>query len=73
MLHAVLTVLHLVAGAAAFACWTLGMYFWFLLDYAAKPTRPQRKRRMVLSFVAMLIFGAIAVALRLAKESMGGT
>jgi hypothetical protein len=49
------------------------MYFWYLLDHASTPSRHQRRQRMVLSFGVMLVFGVLAFALRLAKETTAGT
>lgn len=72
MPHTLITVFQFIAGAGALACWTLGMYIWYLHNYAAKPGMPasQRRQRIVLSFVAMAVLGLVAWGLRMFKESV---
>lgn len=71
MLNTFATVLHAIAALGAIVCWTAGMYFWYLLNHSRKASPSQRRRRVILSFVAMLVFGLLAFALRALKESSG--
>jgi hypothetical protein len=70
MLHTLITVLQFIAGAGAIACWTLGMYAWYLHNYSPKPgtSVSQRRQRIVLSFVAMAVLALVGWGLRMFKE-----
>lgn len=59
-----LAALHFASAAGAAAFWALGMYFWWILDYGSEPSRKEPKRRMVNSFIAMVVFGFAAFGLR---------
>lgn len=66
-----LTALHYVTAVCALVFWGLGMYFWWLLDYAPQPIRAQRRKRVVGSFIIMGVLGLTAAGLRVLNQSIG--
>lgn len=72
MLHTLITALQCIAAAGALACWTLGMYAWYLHNYSPKPgtSVSQRRQRIVLPFVAMAILALVGWSLRMFKEAV---
>jgi len=69
-MQTVFTVLNFVLAASATAFWALGMYFWWLLDHSAEPSRAERRRRTINSFIVMGGLGFAPYGLRVFKESI---
>lgn len=57
-----LTALHYIIAFGAMVFWGLGMYFWWLLNYAPQPTRAQRRKRVFGSFIIMGLLALLARA-----------
>jgi hypothetical protein len=55
-----LLIVQVAAGLGAVAAWTLGMYFWTLLDYASTPSRQVRRTRVLVAFAVGAVLGLVA-------------
>lgn len=66
-MQSMLSTLQLAFATGTMVCWALGMYYWWLLDHANQPSRPQRRKRVLKSFGVMAVLGAIAYLMRVSS------
>lgn len=64
MVASLLGIVQVAAGLGAIAAWTLGMYFWTLLDYASTPSRPVRRARVLIAFAVGAVLALAAWGIR---------